>query len=215
MMENNKNLSEEQIIYREYRKDSKKFNHKILKYLEESEKPTYDFKLLDILKNNNVYMHSKGEKDRVYDFIIYEKTFNGKSGLDIYLKNNAVLDIREMQLAGAMKKAKTAMYKVLELDGEKSTVKLQHIDTDEIVEIIDFGSSKTLNENYLIFTRILRFQEVNFTSGLLMIFHINHKQFLENILKKEIKKSNLDSEVQEFISYFHLSRKHGINVLYV
>lgn len=34
MMENNKNLSEEQIIYREYRKDSKKFNHKILKYLD-------------------------------------------------------------------------------------------------------------------------------------------------------------------------------------
>lgn len=110
-----------------------------------------------------------------------------------------------------MKNANTTMYEVLESNEEKATVKLKDIETNEI---IDFGLSKSITENCLIFTRILSTEEVNFTSGLLMIFSKNHKEYLARVLKKEIRKSSLDKQVQMFISYFHLARKQGTNIIY-
>lgn len=212
MIQNNQDLHSDAMIYIEYRNTSKELNHKILKYMEQSEKQNYDLQLLNLIKGNNIYMHDEGEKDKIYDLIIYEKTFNGKNGLDIYLENNEATDTKELQLINAMQNAKTVLYEVIDSNDEKSTVKLKDINTEEIIEIIDFGFSKTLNTNALIFTRILQTKEVNFTSGLAMIFNKNHKDFLDRVLKKDIRKSNLDNEIQKFISYFYLSRKHGANV---
>lgn len=215
MFKNKENLSEDEIIYIDYRNAGKQLNNKILNFLNYTQKPSNDLKLLKILKGNNVYMFSPEEKDRSYDFIIYEKTLHGKSGLDLYLENIETNDTKELQLIDAMKNASAAIYKVMDLNSEKSTVKLQDLDTDEIIEIIDFGFSNTLNHDCLLFTRILKLEDINFTSGLAMIFNNNHKEFLQRVLKKDIRKSDLDSEVQKFISYFYLSRKHGLNTLHV
>lgn len=84
MIKDNKGLNQAQLIYMDYRNISKKFNHKILKYMEQSQKPQHDLNLLGVSKGNGAHKYEESDKDRILDFIIYEKTFNNNSGLDIY-----------------------------------------------------------------------------------------------------------------------------------
>ncbi|MGL5712388.1 MAG: hypothetical protein ACRCXT_02475 [Paraclostridium sp.] len=198
--------------YTKYRGISRKLNGKILKYIHTTEKPRNDLSLIKIIRNNEVYLDSEVEQDYIYDFIIYEKTINNQSGLDMYLQNHEVVDSDEIKLIDAMKNAKSVLYKVIEVNGENLTITLENIETNEMIDIVDIGFSGTLNKNCLVFTRIISLDDISFTSGMSMIFNINHEDFIKRILKKELKKSDLDTDIQRFISYFYLARKNGYNI---
>ena len=209
---NNNEFNEEVIEYSKYRNIGMYLNDDILECLHDTQKPINDFKLLKIMKDNEIYLHREDEQDLCYDFILYEKTLNKKSGLDIYLENNDIEDEEELKLINAMKNAKTALYKAIGIDKEGSSVLLENVDTGERVGIIDIGLSKSIQEECLIFTRLIRLENISFTSGMSMVFDVDHEDFLKRVLKKEIRKSNLDSDIQRFISYFYLSRKHGYSI---
>ncbi|MGL5712386.1 MAG: hypothetical protein ACRCXT_02485 [Paraclostridium sp.] len=198
--------------YSKYRNIGKYLNDDILEYLHDTQKPINDLKLLKIIKGNEIQLYTEDEQDLCYDFILYEKTLNKKSGIDIYLENNDVEDEEELKLINAMKNSYTALYRAIGVDKSGCSVLLENIDTGERTGIIDIGLSKSLNEECLIFTRLIKLENINFTSGMSMVFNTNHEEFLKRVLKKEIRKSNLDSDIQRFISYFYLSRKHGHSI---
>lgn len=198
--------------YTKYRGISRKLNGKILKYIHTTDKPRNDFKLIKVIKNNEVYLDSEVEQDYIYDFIIYEKTIENQSGLDMYLQKHEVVDNDEIKLINAMKNAKTALYKVIENSEDNLTITLENIQTNERLNIVDIGFSSSLNKQCLVFTRIISLDEISFTSGMSMVFSINHEDFIKRVLKKEMKKSDLDIHIQRFISYFYLSRKHGYDI---
>lgn len=208
----NNDFDKEVMEYSKYRNIGKHLNEDILKYLKLTQKPISDLRLLKIINGNEIQLYKEDEDDLCYDFILYEKTLNKKSGIDIYLENNDIQDEDELKLINAMKNVKTALYKAIGIDKEGSSVLLENVDTGERIGIIDIGLSKSIQEECLIFTRLIRLENISFTSGMSMVFDVNHEDFLKRVLKKEIRKSNLDSDIQRFISYFYLSRKHGYSI---
>ncbi|MGL4912822.1 MAG: hypothetical protein ACRC3Y_10390 [Romboutsia sp.] len=204
-------LNREILEYIKYRDIGKYLNNDILKYVCDTPKFKSDLTLLNVLKTNDICAYEEDELNLYGDFILYEKTSNKKSGLDLYLENN-YLDGEELRLINAMKSAYTSLYKTIDIDRQKCSVLLEKIDTGEEVSIIDIGLSKTLNNECLVFTRLIRLDNINLTSGMVMLFDNNHKDFLQRVLKKEMRKSNLEPDIQKFISYIHLSRKHALPI---
>ncbi|CEI72133.1 MULTISPECIES: hypothetical protein [Romboutsia] len=199
--------------YREYREISKILNDKIFDYLETTQKGLNDINIMGLLKNNRVYLDKNIEFDYCHDFILYEKTLNNKSGVDLFLESHKLEDKSEIELIESMKNSKTSLYKVIDIDKKDFKIKIEDINTKEIINIIDISLSRTLDKDHLVFTRIISIGDVNFTSGMVMLFNLNHIDFLERVAKKEMKKLNIENEnVKRFITFFYLSRQHGYNM---
>lgn len=74
-------FDEEVKEYSKYRSIGMYLNDDILECLHDTQKPINDFKLLKIMKGNEIRLHKENEQDLCYDFILYEKTLNKKSGI--------------------------------------------------------------------------------------------------------------------------------------
>lgn len=168
---------------------------------------------MGLLKNNRVYLNKNIEFDYCHDFILYEKTLNNKSGVDLFLENHKLEEKSEIELIESMKNSKTSLYKVIDIDKKDFKIKVEDTKTKETINITDISLSRTLDKGYLVFTRIISLGDVNFTSGMVMLFNLDHIDFLERAAKKEMKKLNIENEsVKRFITYFYLSRQHSHNI---
>lgn len=109
-----------------------------------------------------------------------------------------------------------SLYKIIKVDTEKSLIVVKDLLNDkDNINLIDVSLSKSVNEDLLVYTRLLNFAEFSITSGLGFIFSSNHKDFLMKRSRKLMKKIKSDSDsIRRFIAFFMLNRTDGRPILF-
>ncbi|SHK52977.1 hypothetical protein [Paramaledivibacter caminithermalis] len=202
--------------YKTYRKVLVKLHMKILDEFVSQSDFERGGKILDIVKNNKVVFQYYNEKDILFDFIIYEKIRDGHSALSEYEKRYGAKNSNEEEILAAMKLSETSLYEVIGINKENSTILLRDIlNNSKKSKLLDIGLSKSINTNVLVFTRLIKFDEFNMTSGLGLAFSGNYRDFLIRKSKKIMKKTKSgDTSVDRFVAFFKLSRTDGIPILF-
>ncbi len=120
----------------------------------------------------------------------------------------------EKELLAGMLQAQSSLFEVQEINAENSTLRLFDLLADtEPFEIVDLGLSQSLKapNRPLVFTRIIRLEPFNMTTGLGFIFSPNHKDYLLSRSRKMIKKLQIeDPAIKRLRVFFHLNRKEGL-----
>lgn len=202
--------------YKEYRKIQTNLHAKILKRCVSADDLHRTAELLGILKNNKIIIEADYENDAVYDFNVYEKIKEGKNSVSQYIELGEDTTAQENELLSVMEKTTTSLYGIVENDKEKGLVVLKDVlsQSDESFMVRDVGLSSK-NQNILVFTRLIHFDEFSMTSGLGFLFRENHKQYLLKRSKKLIKKINSGaSSIDRFLAFFQLNRSDGLSTLY-
>lgn len=84
-----------------------------------------------------------------------------------------------------MVEAEATLYKVAEVNRKDKTIKLKDVLNDSgTYTVIDLGMSETVDENVLIFTRIIHLETLGITSGLIFTFKQEHQEYLRRRSRK-------------------------------
>lgn len=201
--------------YKTYRKVLVKLHMKILKEFVSQSDFERGGKILDIVENNTVVFRSPAEKDILFDFIIYENIRNGHSALYEYVKKFAAENSTEKEILAVMELAETSLYEVVDIYKEKNIIILKDILNDnKVFRLIDINLSNSIDINTLFFTRLIEFDEFCMTSGLVITFLGDYKDFLIRKTKKIMKKiKSGNSSVDRFVAFLKLNRTDGIPIL--
>ncbi|WP_019415367.1 hypothetical protein [Paenisporosarcina sp. TG20] len=114
-----------------------------------------------------------------------------------------------------MEKTDNLLYEITKIDKENGVLFLKEVlSNNDAVQVVDVGLSSGLNENMLVFTRLIHLGEFSMTSGLVYYFLADHKQYLIKRSAKFMKKVNSgDPSVDRFIAFFKLNRLDGVATL--
>lgn len=173
-------------------------------------------KLLGTLENREIVLESPSEKDAHMDFLVYGEIFDRTSKLAIYKKNPIEVNKEIDVLLQAMEASEISLYEVTEIDRERKTVWLKDIlhPSKEVFNVVDTGMSETLNENILVFTRLLHLEKYSITSGLIFVFRREHQEYVRRSSRKIAKKLKYGTMADKrFIAFFKLNRRDGLPFL--
>ncbi|MCK8058164.1 MULTISPECIES: hypothetical protein [unclassified Fusibacter] len=173
--------------------------------------------LLEVLENDTIVFNNNTDIDYLMDFAIYEKWNDGKSQLLKFIeKYDNELHEEERIVIAAMKDAETSLFEVVDFDREQKTVCVKDLFNDEKrIEFIDIGLSSSIDIGTLLFTRLIKFDSFNMTSGTCFTFLGDHKHFIIRKSKKLMKKMNSgDLSADRFITFFKLNETDGIPILF-
>lgn len=201
--------------YKHLRKTQVELHSKILdKYVSAEDFKKYT-EVLGIVENKKIVLEANSEKDAILDLNIYGKLRDGKSALSEFMEHDIDCNELEEKVLEAMKKSDNLLYEVVEVNSEEKFVILKDVFNDnEPIKIIDIGLSASINQNVLVFTRLIKLDEINITSGLGFIFSKKHKEYLVRKSRKISKKyKSGDPSVDRFIAFFHLNRIDGIHTI--
>jgi hypothetical protein len=201
--------------YKDLRKKLREIHNNILELVSQDD-ATKAAKLLGTLENKEIVLESPTEQDAHMDFFVYGEIFNGSSKLAIYKKKHNEENNEDHKLMKVMEKSDTSLYEVVEIDRENKTVLFKDVlhPSNEVFKVVDTGMSETLNENILVFTRLLHLENFSMTSGLIFIFRREHQEYLLRRSRKIAKKlENGNDSDKRFIAFFELNRRDGMPAL--
>lgn len=167
-------------------------------------------KVIGIVENKTIVFESELEQDALMDFAVYRQMDSGKSKIVEYVEANANVD--EEKLLKAMVDAQTTLYEGTEVNRKDKTIKLKDVLNDSgIYTVVDLGMSETVDENVLIFTRLIHLETFSITSGLIFNFKYEHQEYLQKRCRKMMKKIEAENDSDKrFIAFLKLNRRDGI-----
>lgn len=201
--------------YKTLRKVLTELNLKILSQFVSQDDFYFSAKRLGIFKDNMALLQSAMERDALFDISIYGKFNKNQSALTKFMQQSVERSEMEMKVLEAMKKSDNLLYEVLEVNHQEKSILLKEVSKGaKPVKIIDIGLSETLNENVLLFTRLITVDDLSFTSGLIFNYPITYKELLlkESRRMAKVFKSG-DPSADRFYSYFILNRMLGIGTI--
>lgn len=201
--------------YKKYRKALVTLHGKILNMCVSKMDFEKSGEMVGIVQNKKMILESPEEKDAIYDFNIYEKIKMGKNSLSEYIEQATATNELEEELLVTMKASGASLYEIVTVEKENGIVMLKDILNDiGAVKVIDIGLSGSLDENLLVFTRLLHLDDFSMTSGLGFILPADHKPYLIKRSRKLMKKINSgDPSVDRFIAFFKLNRSDGLPII--
>lgn len=169
-------------------------------------------RVIGIVENKTIVFESELEQDALMDFAVYRQMDSGKSKIAEYVATNANIDEDEENLLKAMIETKTMLYEVIEVNRIDKTIKLKEVlNNSGIFTVVDLGMSETIDENVLIFTRLIHLETFSITSGLIFTFKHEHLEYLKKRSRKMMKKIEAENDSDKrFIAFFKLYRRDGI-----
>ena len=175
---------------------------------------------LGLLRGKKLILHSDAEMDRFTDFAINDYiNQDGKNFVVRYLEENFEnLTKDEKIILDSLSAAKPSLYEIVEIDENKSSIKL--------VDIINKGTEFTITDigfsqspmviGFLLYTRIICIDDICMTSGAPMLFEGFYKSDLVEKSSLYAKKSLVGNETtKRSAAFFKLYKKIGFqNVEY-
>ena len=208
----NKEMKEHIVKYDELRAIGKNLNSKLFKELNGSE-IKIAARALGVLKNNALLLDSDEDMDRYTDFAINDYyDVNGNNTIKRYLKKHNDINGLEKSILNSLLLSKASLYQIVKSDRESATIQLRDLlNQSEDINIIDRGfSSSPMIVNFLVYTRVLSFDEINMTSGAPMIYGMDSKESLLSKYKKKMDKVNIGNEQTKLsVAFYQLHEKYG------
>jgi hypothetical protein len=206
--------------------DSKQYNQlrRVGKHLSEEIPKIYGIeeslpvitRLMGVGHGQKIVLENDEEINFLIDFYLHEFLSNGRTMLERYRADYTDLEAIEIKYLDAAKASYTSLFEVKNVNSTESTVTVIDLlsSSEDPLSVININLSKTAKLGYVIFSRLLPYDEFNAFSGMYAVFDEgNNRGLLKRykVMKKRIK-SDRDS-VQRFVACFKINRVLGITIL--
>ena len=106
----------------------------------------------------------------------------------------------------SMLNSKAGLYEIIKTDFEEAQVYLKNVLNGEIIKLIDIGMSGNKNNSgHYLYTRIISYNDINFGTGLSLIFDKKDK-VIQKWIKDNKKDYNTKQEIFRFLELYNKYR---------
>jgi len=202
--------------YNQLRRVGMRLSEEIPKTYDLSESIPEIIRTLGIGQGNKIVLENEEELNFIIDFYLNEYLSDGQTMLERYRSDHPNLKPKEIAYLDAAKASYTSLFKVTALNPRESTITLVDLlnTSEPPLDVININLSKTAKINYVIFSRLLPYEEFNAFSGMFALFNEESDRSLlkrYNTMKKRVKSDR--ESVQRFVACFKLNRVLGITAL--
>lgn len=204
------------VKYKKYRKASKELNGKI-------SETTFNKMRLDDAVNllgfdrqgQTIIFDDEFEMDVMTDFMMFESVDGEKRPCEMYKMKYPVKSKMEEEILEALILSRTSLFKIESVDEENNVVWLSDIlNGKQNIRLVDIQLSMNAKAGFLMFTRLISFEDFCMTSGVSFVFNPDVKDYVLRRHKKIMKKyRNKNESLGKFIAFFKLSKECGIEVM--
>ena len=137
--------------------------------------------------------------------VIYKNIGNMECITEEFIKNNRYKKKEKEEFLKSMLDSKAGLYEIIKTDFEEAQVYIKNVLNGEVTQLTDIGMSGNKNNTgHYFYTRIISYDDINFGTGLSLIFDKNDK-FIQKWIKDNKKNYN---EKQEIIRFLELYNKY-------
>ena len=168
--------------------------------------PGIKYKNLRLLKSD-FDLNTREGGQAFYDMLIYKSTPSMSCITEDFIRDHRYKKPEKIEFLHSMLDSKLGLFEVTDINMEEGYAYLKDVFTGNECTIIDIGLSGQPNydDNYL-YTRIITYRDINFGSGLNLIFN-KKEQFIKNFIQKHKKNFTPDMEFVRFTElYNHYSQ---------
>jgi hypothetical protein len=143
---------------------------------------------------------------------LHEYLENGQTPLERYRGDHPEADESLVEYLDAGKESYTSLFKVIDCNPAMATLTLRDLlNKDSIVTVLNVNLSQSAEPDYLIFSRLIPFEDCNAFSGMFAIFPPKEEWGVlmrYRNMKKQVKSKQ--ESVQRMVAMFKLNRILGI-----
>jgi hypothetical protein len=201
--------------YKKYREVGKELNHNIIDRFIDRDIMLKSGKYLGLARRDHLIINSGLESTALMDFAINEFETNGKNAVQLYKERVMLANDIEGDTLDALLKSYTTLCKITDIKRKRNTLILTDLlDINcEPIEIIDIGFSQTAVAGFLMFLRVVPFEDFKMTGGFGFIFYDDLEDYLIKEYKNLAKFVKSPSEsLKRYVGFFKLYRRHGIEI---
>lgn len=161
-------------------------------------------------KNDNVY-----QLDIIFDtrtqlgiqalanIVIYKNIENMDCITEEFLKTNRYKKKEKEEFLKSMLDSKAGLYEIIKTDFEEAQVYLKNVLNGEVIKLTDIGMSGNKNNaGHYFYTRIISYSDINFGTGLSLIFDKKDK-FIQKWIRDNKKDYNKKQEIFRFLELYN------------
>ena len=180
------------------------------RYKENIEK---QYKEIIMQKNNNVHQFDTFFDTRTQlgvqalaNVVFYKNIENMNCITEEFLKTNRYKKKEKAEFLKSMLDSKAGLYEIIKTDFEEAQVYLKNVLNGEITKLTDIGMSGNKNNTgHYFYTRIISYNDINFGTGLSLIFDKKDK-FIQKWIKENKKDYNKKQEIFRFLELYNKYR---------
>ena len=181
-----------------------------LKYKENIEK---QYKEVIKQKNNNIdqidiFFDTRTQLgvQALANVVIYKNIENMNCITEEFLQTNRYKKKEKEEFLKSMLDSKAGLYEIIKTDFEEAQVYLKNVLNGEITKFTDIGMSGNKNNTgHYFYTRIISYNDINFGTGLSLIFDKKDK-FIQKWIKDNKKEYNKKQEIFRFLELYNKYR---------
>jgi hypothetical protein len=173
-------------------------------------------RVLGIGHGQNLVLENEEEINFLIDFYLHEFLSNGQTMLERYRSDHPDLKQIEIAYLDAAKASYTSLFKITDVNPRESLITVVDLlsTSEQPLSVVNVNLSKTAKTNYVIFTRLLSYEQFKAFSGMYAVFNEgNNRSLLKRykVMKKRVKSEG--ESVQRFVACFKLNRVLGMTIL--
>lgn len=157
----------------------------------------------------------RAEQAALVDYSLHEYRFNGVTMIQSFEASALQLTPTEHAYLQAAKESYTSLFQIVESQPAQCQIRLRDLLLPDFPETIltDVGLSQSFSHwtaKDLIFIRIIRLNDMAFTSGFLFVFQPNDGLRILQAFQQKMKRvSDDDWSEQQFLFFFQMQRRYG------
>lgn len=130
-----------------------------------------------------------------------------------FLQTNRYKKKEKEEFLKSMLDSKAGLYEIIKTDFEEAQVYLKNVLNGEIIKLTDIGMSGNKNNTgHYFYTRIIAYNDINFGTGLSLIFDKKDK-FIQKWIKDNKKEYNKKQEIFRFLELYNKYRDDGNKIV--
>ena len=138
--------------------------------------------------------------------VIYKNIENINCITEEFLKTNRYKEKEKAEFLKSMLDSKAGLYEIIKTDFEEAQVYLKNVLNGEITKLTDIGMSGNKNNaGHYFYMRIISYNDINFGTGLNLIFDKKDK-FIQKWIKDNKKEYNKKQEIFRFLELYNKYR---------
>jgi hypothetical protein len=169
-------------------------------------------RVFELKQGNTAMLDSEEELNFLVDYYLHEYQENGKTPLERYRGDHPEADELVVEYLDASKQSYTSLFKVIDCNPAMATLTLRDLlNKDSTVTVLNVNLSRSAKSDYLIFSRLIPFENCNAFSGMFAIFPPKEEWGVlmrYRDMKKQVKSKQ--ESVQRIVAMFKLNRILGV-----
>jgi len=199
--------------YRTYRREGKDLNVRLINTCLTEEAAQKSSRLLRGGRSDddlNVF-DEETLGDLRKDFALNDIPVDGTTAVESFCEQELWESDLEKEIAEALMQSETSLFRVMSIHKQVGRLDMDDVLNDETrIGLTDIGLSKTAEPGELLFCRLIRFENVNMTSGVAFPFPGEREDDLISVYEELRKELDVHSESMiRFVSFYKMYKRFG------